>query len=96
MLLIQGGKGSRVVNSILALKSYGEKQARRNGSSKSGGTVKPSSNGKHFVRRNSEPFVNSLSRSQPIQDGGSLEQNFSIDFSVESSEMVGKLNVIIH
>ncbi|XP_042373106.1 kinesin-like protein KIN-14Q [Zingiber officinale] len=86
--LQQGGKGSRVVNSILALKSYGEKQARRKGSSKSGGIVKHSSTGKHFVRRNSEPFMYSLSRSQPIQDGGSLEQNFSIDFSVESSEMI--------
>ncbi|KAG6501445.1 hypothetical protein ZIOFF_041326 [Zingiber officinale] len=82
-----GGKGSRVVNSILALKSFDEKQVCRSGSSKSGGTMKPSSTGKHFVRRNSEPFMNSIIRSQTIQDGGSLEQNLNIDFSIESSEM---------
>ncbi|XP_042398716.1 kinesin-like protein KIN-14F [Zingiber officinale] len=86
--LEQGGKGSRVVNSILALKSFDEKQVCRSGSSKSGGTMKPSSTGKHFVRRNSEPFMNSIIRSQTIQDGGSLEQNLSIDFSIESSEMM--------
>ncbi|XP_074585327.1 kinesin-like protein KIN-14P [Curcuma longa] len=86
--LEQGGKGSRVVNSILALKSFDEKQVWRNGSSKSGGIMKPSSTGKHFARRNSEPFMNSITRSQTIQDGGSLEQNLSIDFSIESSEMM--------
>lgn len=86
---LQGGKGSRVVNSVLALKSYGDKQAGKNGFPKYGGNVK---SGKCFVRRNSELFTNSLSRSQSFQDGASAEQNFTIDFLLESIEMVGKLN----
>ncbi|KAJ8510852.1 hypothetical protein OPV22_001286 [Ensete ventricosum] len=87
-----GGKGSRVVNCVLALKSYGEnKQMGRNGSCKYGGILKPSTSGKYFVRRNSEPFMNSLSRSQSIdktQDGVSVEQNVGVDFSMQSTEMM--------
>lgn len=39
--------------------------------------------------------MNSLFRTQSgerFQDGLSAEQNLSVDFSVESTEMVGKLN----
>uniref|UniRef100_A0A804L8K5 Kinesin-like protein n=1 Tax=Musa acuminata subsp. malaccensis TaxID=214687 RepID=A0A804L8K5_MUSAM len=86
-----GGKGSRVVNCVLALKSYGEnKQMGRNGSCKYGGILKPSTSGKYFVRRNSEPFMNSLSRSQSTektQDGVSVEQNVGVNFSIQSTEM---------
>ncbi|XP_065030161.1 kinesin-like protein KIN-14P isoform X1 [Musa acuminata AAA Group] len=86
-----GGKGSRVVNCVLALKSYGEnKQMGRNGSCKYGGILKPSNSGKYFVRRNSEPFMNSLSRSQSTektQDGVSVEQNVGVNFSIQSTEM---------
>ncbi|KAL3648079.1 Kinesin-like protein KIN-14I [Castilleja foliolosa] len=61
--LEQGGKSSRVVNCVLALKSYYEwKQAGRNGVWKFGGNVKPTTSGKQFVRKNSEPFMGSLSR----------------------------------
>ncbi|RRT68007.1 hypothetical protein B296_00023224 [Ensete ventricosum] len=83
-----------VVNCVLALKSYGEnKQMGRNGSCKYGGILKPSTSGKYFVRRNSEPFMNSLSRSQSndkTQDGVSVEQNVGVDFSMQSTEMVDK------
>ncbi|KAK6120168.1 hypothetical protein DH2020_046074 [Rehmannia glutinosa] len=63
--LEQGGKSSRVVNCVLALKSYHEwKQTGGNGVWKFGGNVKTSStSGKQFVRKNSEPFTSSLSRS---------------------------------
>ncbi|CAA0828237.1 P-loop nucleoside triphosphate hydrolases superfamily protein with CH (Calponin Homology) domain [Striga hermonthica] len=61
--LEQGGKSSRVVNCVLALKSYYEwRQAGGNGVWKFGGNLKPSTSGKQFVRKNSEPFMNSLSR----------------------------------
>ncbi|KAL0371490.1 UNVERIFIED_CONTAM: Kinesin-like protein KIN-14I [Sesamum angustifolium] len=61
--LEQGGKSSRVVNCVLALKSYNEwKQTGGNGVWKFGGNVKTSTSGKQFVRKNSEPFTSSLSR----------------------------------
>ncbi|KAH6777344.1 P-loop nucleoside triphosphate hydrolases superfamily protein with CH domain-containing protein [Perilla frutescens var. hirtella] len=62
--LEQGGKSSRIVNCVLALKSYYEwKQSGGNGVWKFGGNVKPATSGKQFVRKNSEPFMSSLSRS---------------------------------
>ncbi|KAL6500293.1 hypothetical protein OROHE_025659 [Orobanche hederae] len=61
--LEQGGKSSRIVNCVLALKSYYEwKQAGGNGVWKFGGNAKPSTSGKQFVRKKSEPFMSSLSR----------------------------------
>ncbi|GFZ19374.1 P-loop nucleoside triphosphate hydrolases superfamily protein with CH (Calponin Homology) domain-containing protein [Actinidia rufa] len=62
--LEQGGKSARVVNSVLALKSYSDwKQTGGNGVWKFGGNLKPVTSGKHFVRKNSDPFTGSLSRS---------------------------------
>ncbi|KAL1226259.1 Kinesin-like protein KIN-14I [Cardamine amara subsp. amara] len=63
--LEQGGKASRVVNCVLAIKSYDEwKQSGGNGVWKFGGNIKPPSLGKSslFLRKNSDPFTNSLSR----------------------------------
>ncbi|MFS7942320.1 putative minus-end-directed kinesin ATPase [Helianthus anomalus] len=61
--LEQGGKSFRVVNCILALKSYHDwKQTGGNGTWKFGGNLKPIASGKNFVRKNSDPFKNSLSR----------------------------------
>ncbi|KAJ0779142.1 putative minus-end-directed kinesin ATPase [Helianthus annuus] len=61
--LEQGGKSFRVVNCILALKSYHDwKQTGGNGTWKFGGNLKPSASGKNFVRKNSDPFKSSLSR----------------------------------
>ncbi|KAI3667370.1 hypothetical protein L6452_42426 [Arctium lappa] len=63
---VQGGKYSRIVNCILAVKSsYNEwKKTGGNGTWKFGGTLKPAtpSNNKHIVRKNSDPFTDSLSR----------------------------------
>ncbi|KAK3036758.1 hypothetical protein RJ639_029723 [Escallonia herrerae] len=61
--LEQGGKTSRIVNCVLALKSYNEwKQGGGHALWKFGGNLKPSLSGKQFVRKNSEPFMNSFSR----------------------------------
>ncbi|OIT32171.1 kinesin-4 [Nicotiana attenuata] len=67
--LEKGGKSSRIVNCVLALKSYAEwKQGGGSGSWKYSGNSKPSSAGKQFYRRNSEPFMNSISRTSSISD----------------------------
>ncbi|XP_076883583.1 kinesin-like protein KIN-14I [Bidens hawaiensis] len=61
--LEQGGKSSRIVNCVLALKSYFEwKQTGGHGTWKFGGTVKPGTPSKNLARKNSDPFTNSLSR----------------------------------
>ncbi|XP_072953882.1 kinesin-like protein KIN-14Q [Typha angustifolia] len=89
--LEKGGKGVRVVNCVLALKSYSEaKQLGRQGSWKYGGIMKPANTGKYFVRKNLDPFMGSLFRTQSgdkFTDGLSVEQNLSVDLSIESTEM---------
>ena len=58
------------MNSVLALKSYSEwKQNGANGAWKFGGALKPTTLGKSFVRKNSEPFTNSLSRTSSTLQG---------------------------
>ncbi|KAG2326037.1 hypothetical protein Bca52824_008765 [Brassica carinata] len=69
--LEQGGKTSRIVNCVLAIKSYDEwKQSGGVGVWKFGGSIKPSSllKSSSFVRKNSEPFMNSLSRTSSINN----------------------------
>ncbi|EOA29308.1 hypothetical protein CARUB_v10025588mg [Capsella rubella] len=68
--LEQGGNASRVVNCVLAIKSYDEwKQSGGIGVWKFGGNIKPPALGKSsFVRKNSEPFMNSLSRTSSINN----------------------------
>ncbi|XP_022847321.1 kinesin-like protein KIN-14I isoform X1 [Olea europaea var. sylvestris] len=67
--LEQGGKSSRIINSVLALKSYCEhKQAGGIGVWKFGGNVKTTVSGKQFVRKNSEPFTSSLSRTMSTNE----------------------------
>ncbi|XP_050364601.1 kinesin-like protein KIN-14I [Argentina anserina] len=67
--LEQGGKSARIVSTVLALKSYSEwKQTGGNGTWKFGGNVKPTTSVKSFVRKNSEPFMNSLSRTSSMNE----------------------------
>ncbi|KAK6143883.1 hypothetical protein DH2020_024231 [Rehmannia glutinosa] len=78
--LEQGGKSSRIVNCILALKSYNEwKQCGGNGLWKFSGNSKPPSSGKQIVRKNSDLFLNFIARnSSPGEkslDGLSSEEN---------------------
>ncbi|KAG0482343.1 hypothetical protein HPP92_010427 [Vanilla planifolia] len=90
--LERGGKGSRVVDSVLALKFYIEaKQAGKDGSSKFGGTSKPASLAKHFIRKSCEPFMNSISRSHLLNEKPHedlcLANNFGGDYLSKSVEM---------
>ncbi|XP_020238915.1 kinesin-like protein KIN-14I isoform X3 [Cajanus cajan] len=82
--LEQGGKSARIVNSVLALKSYSEwKQTGANGVWKFGGTIKPTISAKSFVRKNSEPFTNSLSRNSSINE----KSMTALTSDVESNKM---------
>uniref|UniRef100_A0A0E0MI25 Kinesin motor domain-containing protein n=1 Tax=Oryza punctata TaxID=4537 RepID=A0A0E0MI25_ORYPU len=88
--LEKGGKGVRVVDCVLSLRSFSEsKQVGRSAPLKYGGIVKPSMSGKHFIRKNSEPFVKAMVRSHSaelLRDGVSLEQSLGLDFSLEHAE----------
>lgn len=88
--LEQGGKGSRVVNCILALKSYNDwKHRGGNGIWKYGGNLKPINSLKCIKRKNSEPFMNPLSRNPSMGEKSwdSLLSEQNGDLSLESSEM---------
>ncbi|KAJ8467577.1 hypothetical protein OPV22_030129 [Ensete ventricosum] len=98
--LEQGGKSARIVNCVLALKSYGEwKQMGGHGSFRYGGNSKPSISGKSFVRKNSDDYKCSLSRSQSLNenDGLCTELNSQGDVSMESCQMTTRpLNMLVH
>ncbi|KAK4427623.1 Kinesin-like protein KIN-14G [Sesamum alatum] len=89
--LEQGGKSCRIVNCVLALKSYNDwKEGGGRGVWKFSGTSKPPSIAKQFVRKNSELFMNSLSRNSSINekfsDSLSSEQNSCSDLGQHISE----------
>ncbi|KAL1212783.1 Kinesin-like protein KIN-14G [Cardamine amara subsp. amara] len=71
----KGGKSVRIVNCILALKSYSEwKLKGENGPWRYGVSMKNNFGmRKPFLRKNSEPFVNSISR-DPLRDITSTDQ----------------------
>ncbi|GMN52371.1 hypothetical protein TIFTF001_021517 [Ficus carica] len=78
--LEQGGKSVRVVSTVLALKSYCEwKQNGGNGVWKFGGNAKVIASTKSFIRKNSEPFTNSLSRSSSMTDKSSNALSSDLD-----------------
>ncbi|XP_039008630.1 kinesin-like protein KIN-14I isoform X2 [Hibiscus syriacus] len=80
--LEQGGKSARVVNCVLALKSYNEwKLLGGNGVWKFGGNLKPATTtlGKSFVRKNSDPFTNSLQRTSSMNEKPSAGHSNEID-----------------
>ncbi|KAL5135922.1 Kinesin-like protein KIN-14G [Glycine soja] len=59
--LEQGGKSSRIVNCVLALKAHAERKLRGgNGLSKYSRVAKPPTSGKTLLRKNSEPFMKSM------------------------------------
>lgn len=80
------------MNSVLALKSYHEwHEGGRNGVWRFSGNSKPASSTKQFFRKNSELFMNSISRSlsgEKSRDSVSSESN-SCDQDL--SEMVSTL-----
>ncbi|XP_039048042.1 kinesin-like protein KIN-14I isoform X2 [Hibiscus syriacus] len=80
--LEQGGKSARLVNCVLALKSYNEwKLSGGNGVWKFGGNLKPTTttSGKSFVRKNSDPFMNSLQRTSSMNEKLSTGHSNEID-----------------
>ncbi|WJZ90408.1 hypothetical protein VitviT2T_009554 [Vitis vinifera] len=92
--LEQGGKSGRVVNCVLALKSYSEwKQTGGNGIWKFGGNVKPAATGKSFVRKNSEPFTNSFSRNLSASEN-SLNA-ISMDLDTNKMPSSGSLSMLV-
>ncbi|KAB5529177.1 hypothetical protein DKX38_019258 [Salix brachista] len=92
--LEQGGKSARVVNCILALKSYSDwKQSGGIGTWKYGGNLKLSTSGggKPFMRKKSEPFMNSFSRACS-GDPSSFDEQFN-DLSEAGASR--SLNVLV-
>ncbi|KAB5527409.1 hypothetical protein DKX38_021256 [Salix brachista] len=93
--LEQGGKSARVVNTVLALKSYSEwKQTGGNGIWKFGGNVKPTVSAKSFVRKNSEPFTNSLSRNLSINGKSFNPLSSDLEYSNKMSGS-GSLSMLV-
>ncbi|VAI28597.1 unnamed protein product [Triticum turgidum subsp. durum] len=98
--LEKGGKGVRVVDCILALKSFSEsKTTGRQTPCKYGNITKPSTSGKHFILKNSDAFMNKLMRShttEPIQKVLIAEQSIT-DCCLESTEMTNSesLNMLV-
>ncbi|KAK6159847.1 hypothetical protein DH2020_003228 [Rehmannia glutinosa] len=98
--LEQGGKSSRIVNCVLALKSYNDwKQGGGKGVWKFGGNSKPPSGGKQFVRKNSDLFINSLSRNastgEKSLDSLSTEQNSFCDLGQDEMGTSNSLHVLV-
>ncbi|PSS03053.1 Kinesin-like protein [Actinidia chinensis var. chinensis] len=94
--LEQGGKSSRIVNCVLALKSYDDwKRGGGNGLWKFGGNLKPITCGKYFVRKNSEPFMSSLRNltSEKSLDSISSEQSMCSDLGNDLNEMGNSHNL---
>lgn len=76
---MQGGKSSRIVNCVLALKSYSEwKMGGKIGSWKYGGNPKPPApSAKPIMWKSSEPFMRSLSRGFWLGDRDGLPSDNS-------------------
>ncbi|CAN6343212.1 unnamed protein product [Urochloa humidicola] len=89
--LEKGGKSVRVVDCILALKSFNEsKKTGRQTSCKYGGILKSGTPGNFFILKNSDAFMNKNMRNhsaEAIHNGLSVEQNVSADCLPESSEL---------
>lgn len=92
LICVQGGVSARVINSVLALKSYHEwKQSGSIGVWKFGGNVKPTTTVKQFVRKNSDPFTNSLSRTSSMNEKSSNALSHDADLN----KMVSNIKVYI-
>ncbi|KAJ1256622.1 hypothetical protein BS78_K343000 [Paspalum vaginatum] len=86
--LEKGGQGVRVVNCVLALRSFSEaKHVGKQSPFKYGGIVKPLS-AKYAIRKNNEPFMKAMMRSHSaelLRDGTALEE-IGLDFPLEPTE----------
>ncbi|KAK5812312.1 hypothetical protein PVK06_027741 [Gossypium arboreum] len=94
--LEQRGKSTRVVNCVLALKSYNEwKLAGGNGMWKFGGNTKPATTslGKPFVRKNSEPFMNSFQKTSSMNEN--LSNGHPTDIDPNTMGGAGSLSMLV-
>ncbi|KAF0889284.1 hypothetical protein E2562_022835 [Oryza meyeriana var. granulata] len=100
--LEKGGKGVRVVDCVLALKSLSESnKTGRQASCKYGGLSKPLTARKYFILKNTDAFMNKIMKGQSaeaIQNEFSEGQNIATDFSTESNEMTtsDSLSILLH
>ncbi|KAK9086341.1 hypothetical protein Syun_028735 [Stephania yunnanensis] len=97
--LEQGGNTARIVNCVLALKSYSDwKQIGRSSSMKFGGVPKSDSSGKTLSRRNSEPFASFLSRTTSLDEKFIDGEQIRLDnFNFEPSETASQsLNTLVN
>ncbi|KAI6692370.1 hypothetical protein NL676_020080 [Syzygium grande] len=96
--LEQGGKSARIVNCVLALKAYSEwKQGGGVGSWKLAG-AKPITSSKQFIRKNSEPFMNSFSRSSSASEkslDGLLGEHGDICLDLNVAGSSRSLNMLV-
>lgn len=88
------------MNCVLALKTYNDwKEGGGKGAWKFSGNSKPPSTGKQFVRKTSDLFMNSLSRSsstvEKSLDSSSIDQNSFDDLGQDLHEMVCMLTAPI-
>ncbi|KAM4118982.1 hypothetical protein ACJW30_03G024700 [Castanea mollissima] len=100
--LEQGGKSARIVNCVLAIKSYSEwKEGGGNGSWKPGANLKAPVCVKSFVRKNSEPFMNSFSRASSLNErslqslSGDLSSYNDIGHDINEAGSSRSLNMLV-
>ncbi|KAK3139956.1 hypothetical protein QOZ80_5AG0393240 [Eleusine coracana subsp. coracana] len=99
--LEKGGKSVRVVDCVLALKSFsGNNKTGRHASCKYGGILKPLTSKKYFIFNNSDAFMNKNMRnhSEAFRKGFSEEQNISAHCSLEPDEVTSSdsLRRLVH
>uniref|UniRef100_A0A0E0MNB4 Kinesin motor domain-containing protein n=1 Tax=Oryza punctata TaxID=4537 RepID=A0A0E0MNB4_ORYPU len=89
--LEKGGKGVRVVDCVLALKSFCESnKTGRQALCKYGGLSKPLRSRNYFILKNTDAFMNKIMKghsAEAIQNEFSEGQSIATDFSIESNEM---------
>ncbi|KAG4983386.1 hypothetical protein JHK87_028135 [Glycine soja] len=95
--LEQGGKSSRIVNCVLALKSYSEwKMGGKIGSWKYGGNPKPPApSAKPITWKSSEPFMRSLSRGFWLGDRDGLPSDNSPSSVLSEEGSIPSLNSLV-
>ncbi|KAL4342075.1 hypothetical protein GQ457_08G021640 [Hibiscus cannabinus] len=96
--LEQGGKSARVVNCVLALKSYNEwKLSGGNGVWKFGGNTNPATTTltKPFVRKTSEPFMNSFQRTSSMSMNEKLSNDNANEIDPNRMASSGSLSMLV-
>ncbi|KAI9099054.1 hypothetical protein K1719_024821 [Acacia pycnantha] len=89
----EGGNCGRIVNCVLALKSYSEWiEGGKYGSWKYGGNARPPASGRSFLRKNSEQSNNSLSRT--ISSSSATDLSVSDDLGCDYNQG-GSLNSLL-